>query len=119
VITRHRLDGSSETFDMVDGYILRDAQNVIVEQRPLTGAERGDVARLEAQPVRTRQRQQMLEKTRQAYMGNAQFLALPDPTFPLSVAAQQALVDQVIALTRQMQAVIRLTVADDFLDQES
>jgi len=114
-----RIDGSSETFDLVDGYLLRNAQGAVVESRPLTGLERGNLTRLAAQSPRERARRLTLGKARQAYMGNAQFLALPDPAFPLSVAAQQALVNQVIALTRQMQAVIRLTVAEDFLDEET
>lgn len=44
-----------------------------------------------------------------ALAGNLTFLGLT-PTFPLSNAAQQALVQQVAALTRQVDALIRLAL---------
>jgi len=47
-------------------------------------------------------------KAQAALTNNIAALALPTPSFPLSNAAQQALVNQVTALTRQMDAIIRL-----------
>lgn len=55
-------------------------------------------------------------QARTALDNNKDALARPDPTFPLSLAAQQALVAQVQALTRQNNAIIRLLVGGDLLD---
>jgi len=48
------------------------------------------------------------DKADTALTNNIAALALPAPSFPLSNAAQQALVNQVTALTRQNNAIIRL-----------
>jgi hypothetical protein len=53
-------------------------------------------------------------KAQAAVTNNIAALALPAPTYPLSNAAQQALVTQVQALTRQVNALIRL--AEGLLD---
>ena len=52
-----------------------------------------------------------------ALANNITFLGLAPPTFPLSNAAQQALVNQVTALTRQTNAVIRVLL--NLLDSTS
>jgi hypothetical protein len=57
-------------------------------------------------------RDDVLDKARAAYKNNIDFLTLPTPTFPLSVAAQTALVAQVAALTRQNRDIIRVLVPD-------
>ena len=61
-------------------------------------------------------RDALAAQARTAYQNNVDFLKLPDPAFPLNVAAQQALVAQVVALTRQTNAIIRLMVAPELLD---
>jgi hypothetical protein len=57
-------------------------------------------------------REDVTAKARIAYQNNIDFLALPTPTFPLSVAAQTALVAQVAALTRQNRDIIRVLLPD-------
>lgn len=108
-------DGSSEEFDSVVGYIQRDSAGVITAQRPLTSLEALTVARFDSGPPDPRR--EIIERIRQAYSRNAAFLALPDPAYPLGVAAQQALVDQVTALTRQVNGLIRIN-ADLFEEGE-
>jgi hypothetical protein len=50
----------------------------------------------------------LAKKATVALAANIAALALPAPSYPLSNAAQQALVNQVQALTRQVNALIRL-----------
>jgi len=56
------------------------------------------------------------QQARAAVQSLDDFLALPDPTFPLSVAAQQALVAETRAHARYIRALIRLQIGDRLLD---
>jgi len=56
------------------------------------------------------------QQARAAIQNLDDFLALPDPAFPLGVAAQQALVAETKAHARYIRALIRLQIGDRLLD---
>jgi hypothetical protein len=58
-------------------------------------------------------------QARDALRSNRAFLDLPEPSYPLNTAAQRALVGQVVDLTRQVNAIIRLLVGRDTLTDTS
>jgi hypothetical protein len=109
----------NETFDLVDGYKRFDPiTGAVVESRAnLTDSEIARVNEWLAGPNRVVTRETLLAQVRAARATNLAFLALPAPTYPLGVAAQTALVNQVTALTRQVDGLIRLIVGSDLLDQ--
>lgn len=109
-------DGSGCSLDKIDGYRRWGLDGVEVEARPLTRAELQWLVSLEdaANSELASTVSRSLAVT--AVTNNRAFLALPAPTFPLNVAAQQALVNQVQALTRQMDVLIRFTVDQSLTD---
>lgn len=98
-------DGSRERWSDT-GYQRFDPAGALLEQRALTDRER--LAFLQRAVLDTIAALQ--DQARAAYKSNQDFLALPSPSYPLSSASQQALVQQVQALTRQVNVLIRLQV---------
>lgn len=74
-------------------------------QRPYTEAENIEADRRAATAVADRNRDTLTDQARAALAGNREFLALASPTNNQTLA-------QVKALTRQMNAVLRLIIGD-------
>ena len=111
-------DGTVETWDVAAGTYTVSRDGSVLLTRGLTAAEvewvesGGGSVPTTVDPARVDQLRQL---ARQAIAGNDAFLDLPAPTYPLGVAAQQALVGQVKDLTRQVSALIRIVVGRDLL----
>ena len=109
-------DGSGESWDKVEGYFRYGPGGVVLEQRALTAEELAWLVAMEQAADREVREVDLHQQARTALVNNADFLNLPAPTYPLNAVAQQRLVEQVQALTRQVNGIIRLLLGSDLLD---
>lgn len=93
-------DGTREEWTDT-GYTKTDPTGTVIEQRPLTVHERS----VFALRVDDDNRAALFSQARTAYTNNKAFLQIASPT-------QAQVVAQVAALTRQVNALIRLAVTD-------
>ncbi|MFJ6729981.1 hypothetical protein ACIQPQ_34290 [Streptomyces sp. NPDC091281] len=111
-IVEQRDASALEQWDLAERVYRRWDCGALVEERPFTAAENGSADQQVSDTARQANRAVLLERARTAFTANAAYLA--------KVAAGTATnVDhlaQVPALTRQTQALVRLIVGGDFLD---
>lgn len=94
---------AEEWDDVVGTYTRWDTAGVVVETRPLTSAESARFAEAAAATTAANNETSLTDRARQALASNATFLNLVAPTNAQNAA-------QVKALTRQVNALIRLAV---------
>lgn len=114
VVAQLHPDGTVERWDADAGtYELLAVDGTPMEARSLTASE---LVWLAANPSTDPAKRAWLNRqVRLARKANRDFLDLPPPAVPLLPAGEQQIVDQVIALTRQMNALIGLVVGRDLL----
>lgn len=113
-VSQVHADGSIEEWDGdADTYVLR-RHGEVLSARPLTAAEAAWLTSGHP-PMDPTTLETLRQQARRAYQLNRAFLDLPAPSYPLSQAAQRALVQQVVSLTRQMNGAIRLLLAREML----
>ena len=88
-----------------------DVNGNVTASRPYNLAELWALTAEQAEQGLATNRTALQQKANAALAGNQTFLALT-PTFPLTVAEQQALVAQVAALTRQVNALVYLQLQE-------
>ncbi|WP_329214780.1 hypothetical protein OG352_05145 [Streptomyces sp. NBC_01485] len=101
-----------EQWDLTTSVYRRYDCGALVEERPFTDAELASVAKQAADAVRQANTVALLARARTAFTNNAAYLA----KVAGGTATNADHIAQVPALTRQMQAVIRLIVGSDLLD---
>ncbi|WP_416976728.1 hypothetical protein [Streptomyces sp. T028] len=112
--TVERRDASVlEQWDLDARVYRRYDSGILVEERPFTDAENTAADSRLAEEARQRNRALLLERARTALANNAAYL----DAATAGTATNADHIAQVPALTRQMQALIRLIVASDLLDQ--
>jgi hypothetical protein len=104
---------TTQQWDTDAGIYTRYLYGAVVEQRPFTDAEIAWLTGTATDSARQANRAALLAAARIAVANNAAYLA--KVTAGTAVTADH--IAQVPALTRQMQAVIRIIVGSDLLDQ--
>jgi len=104
-ITREQWDTSTRTYRRWEGEAL-------IVERPFTDAENTATDRAAADDKRLANRGELLRRSRDAVATNAAYL----DAVAAGTATNAQHIAQTAALTRQMQAVIRLLVGSDLLD---
>lgn len=107
--------GRVESWSHEDGYTLTSPDGEVLVERPLTPAESARLTEFEAFPVREQNRNQLHTQARAALTGNAVYLGKVDD----GTAVQADHITQVARLTRQVNALIRLVIGSDLLDEET
>lgn len=102
-----------EQWDVPSRTYRRYDSGVLVEERPFTDAENSSADRAIADTARRINTAALLDRARTALTNNAAYL----DAVTAGTATNADHIAQVPALTRQMQAVIRLIVGSDLLDQ--
>jgi hypothetical protein len=104
---------STQQWDTDAGVYTRYLYGAVVEQRPFTDTEIAWLAGAATDSARQANRAALLAAARAAFTNNAAYLAKVTG----GTATNADHIAQVPALTRQMQAVIRIIVGSDLLDQ--
>ncbi|MEI5520650.1 hypothetical protein WB388_08550 [Streptomyces brasiliscabiei] len=111
--TRERRDTSIvERWDEPSRTYRCYEHGLLTVERPFTAAEEQWAQRLVAEQARNAARSELLSRARAAVAANRTYL----DRVAAGTATNADHIAQVPALTRQMQALIRLVVADDLLD---
>lgn len=105
--------GRVESWDHTLGYRLVDADGNVLESRPLTPEEGARLTEFERREERETSRGQLHAQARAALASNAAYLGKVDD----GTATQADHITQVTRVTRQVNALIRLVIGSDLLDE--